>query len=107
MEEFKIRANLTVKSDAVVAIGIVSRQGLGRIRHLAVADLWVRQRAKEVSVAHRKLRGTKNTSDMLTKPIEGEVIQRHMGELRLEFREGRQHITPTFERHEDGTPVEC
>ena len=39
MKEFEIDAKLRVKGDAVAAIGIVRRQGLGRIRHLAVADL--------------------------------------------------------------------
>ena len=107
MEEFKLKANLTVKSDAVAAIGIVRRQGLGRIRHLAVADLWVQQRAKEGSVEYQKLLGTKNTSDMLTKPVEAEVIRRHMEELGLEFRGGRHEMTPEFEGQggDDGVPA--
>ena len=46
MAEFDIPVDLVVKSDAVAAIGIVKRQGLGRVRHLAVADLWVQQRSK-------------------------------------------------------------
>ena len=46
MEEFGIKTDLVIKSDAIAAIGIVKRQGLGRVRHLAVADLWVQQRAK-------------------------------------------------------------
>ena len=35
---------------------------------------------------YQKLLGTKNTSDMLTKPVEGEVIQRHMKEPGLDFK---------------------
>ena len=50
MEEFGFKVQLKVKSDAIAAIGIVKRQGLGRVRHLAVADLWIQQRAKEGSV---------------------------------------------------------
>merc|ERR1711978_702896 len=34
MAEFGIKSEIIVKSDAVAAIGIVQRQGLGRIRHL-------------------------------------------------------------------------
>ena len=40
MEEWGMEVDLVVKSDAVATIGIVKRHGLGRIRHLAVADLW-------------------------------------------------------------------
>ena len=71
-----------------------------------MADLWVQQRSKEGSVEYQKLLGTKNTSDMLTKPVEAEVIRRHMEELRLEFRGGRHEMTPEFEGHggEDGIP---
>ena len=54
----------TVKSDAIAAIGIVKRQGLGRIRHLAVADLWIQQKSKEGAVSYVKLLGSKNSSDM-------------------------------------------
>ena len=58
MEEFGIPVNLVIKSDAVAAIGIVKRQGLGRVRHLAVADLWVQQRSKSGDVSYQSLRGS-------------------------------------------------
>ena len=40
--EVKVR----VHSDAAAAIGICRRRGLGRVRHLAVADLWVQDRIR-------------------------------------------------------------
>ena len=96
MREFGIECDLTVKSDAVAAIGIVKRQGLGRVRHLAVADLWVQQRAKGGEVSYVKLDGKRNTSDMMTKAVEKEVIMRHMQSLGLQWRSGRHEATPTF-----------
>ena len=104
MKEFNIEVTLKVKGDAVAAIGIVRRQGLGRIRHLAVADLWIQQRSKDGSVTYEKLDGANNTSDILTKPVEGEVLTRHMKSLGLEFAEGRHKDTPEYNGHEDGTP---
>ena len=35
-----ISFNLRVLTDATAAIGICRRRGLGKVRHLAVADLW-------------------------------------------------------------------
>ena len=96
MEEFGIKVSLVVKSDAVAAIGIVKRQGLGRVRHLAVADLWVQQRSKNGEVAYHKLEGRRNTSDMLTKPVERETLVRHMQALSMDFRGGRHEITPEY-----------
>ena len=94
MPEFGIKADLVIKSDAIAAIGIVRRQGLGRIRHLAVGDLWIQQKAKERHANYVKLPGVNNTSDMLTKPVELETISRHMGSLDLRFLEGRHEKTP-------------
>ena len=104
MPEFGIKIEIIVKSDAVAAIGIVQRQGLGRIRHLAVADLWIQQKSKDKIVKYVKLPGTDNTSDMLTKAVEAPTIEKHMQTLDLEFRTGRHEATPTFNGQEDGTP---
>ena len=103
MEEFGIPVKLVVKSDAVAAIGIVKRQGLGRVRHLAVGDLWVQQRSKRGEVHDDKLNGKANTSDMLIKPVEKDVITKHMCTLGLEFRSGRHPCTPTYNKHTDTT----
>ena len=104
MKEFNIEVTLKIKGDAFAAIGIVRRQGLGRIRHLAVADLWIQQRSKDGSVIYEKLDGVNNTSDILTKAVEGEVLTRHMESLGLEFAEGRHKDTPEYNGQEDGTP---
>ena len=101
MEEFGIPLKLVVKSDAVAAIGIVKRQGLGRVRHLAVGDLWVQQSSKRGEVHYEKLNGKANTSDMLTKPVEKEVITKHMSTLGLEFRSGRHTCTPAYNKNSD------
>ena len=103
-QEFGFKAQLKIKGDAIAAIGIVKRQGLGRVRHLAVADLWIQQRAKEGSVVYEKLPGRDNTSDIMTKPIESDVLNRHLETLGFEFREGRNKLTPEFTGQEDGTP---
>ena len=44
----------------------------------------------------------KNTSDILTKPVEAEVLGRHMQGLGFEFREGRNVLTPDFNGEEKG-----
>ena len=101
----QIKASLTVKSDAVATIGIVRRRGLGRIRNLAVADLWVQQRAKHKEGHYQKLDGSKNTSDMLTKPVEKDTLNGHMERLGFEFRQGRHVCTPAFTGKEGEVPA--
>ena len=106
MSEFNINVRLKVCSDAVAAIGIVRRQGLGRIRHLSVADLWIQQRSKEGSVIYEKLDGSINSSDMLTKPVDSETLHKHMNTLGLLFAEGRHPLTPAYDGKLEETPLE-
>ena len=106
MAEFGIESELIVKSDAVAAIGIVRRQGLGRIRHLAVADLWAQQKSKQGDARYLKLPGRDNTSDILTNAVDAETIDRHMGSMNLEFRSGRHPMAPAYTGKEDGTPCD-
>ena len=46
LEDFGHTVKVHLHSDATAAIGICRRLGLGRVRHLAVADLWLQQRVK-------------------------------------------------------------
>ena len=41
LRDFRLDPHLVLRADATAAIGIVRRRGLGKIRHLAVGDLWV------------------------------------------------------------------
>ena len=104
MQEFGIDTQLKIKGDAIAAMGMVKRQGLGRVRHLAVADLWIQQQAKEGSAKYEKLPGKDNTSDIMTKAVESDVLERHMKALGFEYREGRHASTPAYNGLEDGTP---
>ena len=44
LADFGVRIRLKICSDASAAIGMVSREGFGKVRHLAVADLWVQSK---------------------------------------------------------------
>ena len=69
-------------------------------------DLWVQQWAKGGEVNYTKLDGKRNTSDMMTKPVEADIIDRHMQALGLQFRSGRNPMTPAYNGKEDGTPTQ-
>ena len=40
LSDFDLCGHVAIKSDATAAIGMVHRLGLGKVRHLAVGDLW-------------------------------------------------------------------
>ena len=47
-------------SDAAAAIGIARRKGLGRVRHLDVADLWVQDKLRAQELTLDKVAGAVN-----------------------------------------------
>ena len=74
MGDLGITAAIKIISDATAAIGIASRQGLGKLRHISVADLWVQQKVKRGVLAMEKIPGRENPADLMTKGIEGDRI---------------------------------
>ena len=54
-------------ADSSAAIGICSRQGLGKLRHLDTHTLWIQQAVRTKRVDLRKVLGEVNPADLLTK----------------------------------------
>ena len=94
LEDLGIAVKVSICSDATAAIGICRRQGLGRVRHLATADLWIQQRVKRGHLALRKWPGPDNPSDLLTKYKAREDIMRMMLMASLQVRQGRAQTAP-------------
>ena len=62
-------ADLCLRADSSAAIGICQRSGLGRVRHLAVAHLWIQEKIREAEFRLLKVLGTKNpTSEAIRRP---------------------------------------
>ena len=81
--------DLTIQTDATAAIGICRRRGLGRVRHLAVADLWLQDRLRSGDFELCKVLGSNNVADLLTKYLDRSTQDRHCESLGLDFEAGR------------------
>ena len=89
-----MKLSLTVLTDATTAINICRRRGLGKIRHLAVADLWVQVQVKTKEFLLNNVAGKANPADMLTKHDAGTML-RNLAAMGLELKEGRHALAPT------------
>ena len=67
LEDLGIKAPLRVWTDSSAAIGICSRQGLGKMRHLDTHTLWIQQAVRSRRIDLRKVKGEENPADLLTK----------------------------------------
>ena len=97
LADLGINLKLHMFSDATVAIGMVRREGLGRVRHLAVADLWIQQKVRSGEINVAKIPGADNPSDMCTKGLDQASISRHMTNLGMIFSTGRHILAPQLE----------
>ena len=76
-------ANIRARVDSSVAKSIASRIGLGRVRHLEVKFLWLQAIVRDNRLEVRKVHGTQNPADILTKPksaqeVAGQFCEKHL-----------------------------
>lgn len=85
---------LRVHSDAVAAIGIARRRGLGKIRHLDVEDLWVQSKVRDKIVDLVKVAGVDNPADILTKYVDKGILTKMLQKLGMTQLDGRAAAAP-------------
>ena len=86
--------SLQLYADSSAAIGICRRTGIGRVRHLAVGQLWVQERLRAGHFSLFKVCGTANPADLLTKHLSGPVISTHLATLHCQAEQGRPSSAP-------------
>ena len=90
---------LRLWTDSSAAIGIASRQGLGKLRHVECTSLWLQQRLRHKDLEIRKIAGESNPADLYTKFIESKVkIEQLLNLFGAEFRDGRPEAAPGLRR---------
>ena len=90
--------SIDIFSDAAAAIGICRRRGLGKVRHLAVSDLWVQDRLRSKDFTLEKVAGAENPADILTKNVARDLLEKHTARANLVFEDGRAASAPTIDR---------
>ena len=88
--EVKVR----VHADSSAAIGICKRSGIGRVRHLAVGQLWIQEKVRSGEIALLKVLGLENPADLLTKHLARDTIDQHLQRLALSRETGRAESAP-------------
>jgi hypothetical protein len=93
-EDLGIRLRIALCTDSSAAVGICRRAGIGRVRHLAVGQLWIQELVRDEVVDLFKVKGELNPADMLTKPLGRVMLDGHMERLLLHRMEGRAASAP-------------
>ena len=89
-----IHLRLRLRADSAAAIGICNRSGIGKVRHLAVSQLWVQERIRSGALLLAKVRGDLNPADACTKYLAAPVLHRCMAMAGAYIAEGRSAASP-------------
>ena len=73
-----------VGTDSSAAKSFVGRQGLGKMKHLEIRDLWLQKEVREGKVVVHKFLGTENPSDLGTNILNTAEISERLEGMNLE-----------------------
>jgi hypothetical protein len=94
---------LRVWSDSTASIGICSRQGLGKLRHLDTHTLWIQQAVRTGRVDLRKVLGDVNPADLFTKhSLSRERLKKLVSIFNCHFYSGRAASAPLLRKEATG-----
>jgi len=94
MGDFGVEVTIRINTDASAAKGIANRRGLGKVRHIAVNQLWIQDRIAKGDLTISKVNGKENLADILTKHVKSEDIRVHLHKTGQAIKEGRHAIAP-------------
>ena len=77
LQDFGHMVSGHVLGDASAALGIIKRQGLGRLRHVDASYLWVQQAPAERTLAFEKVGGKDDPADGQTKYVSRDLVDKY------------------------------
>ena len=77
LRDLGLNSSVTVQSDSSSAKAFASRRGLGKQRHVQTRFLWIQERVACGHLAIRKIPGSTNVADILTKDVAAPLLEKH------------------------------
>ena len=74
--------------DSSAALGIAQRAGIGKVRHLRTQGLWVQEVRISGRIVYKKVLGTKNPADLMTKHMSADLTRQHLETLNMSIEGG-------------------
>ena len=85
-----------VHCDASAALGIVNRQGLGKLRHINVRYLWLQEKVRNKDMNVLKVPGSDNPADLFTKHLDAGTMWKHVERLGFYSKPRRSKLAPVL-----------
>ena len=100
MADLEVTLPVRAWTDSSAALGIATRSGLGKIRHLETHTLWLQEKVRTGAIMVKKVRGEVNPADLFTKHLPSrEKVHQLLSLFGCEYREGRAAAEPLLRPH--------
>ena len=99
LRDFDLELPVRLWTDSSAAIGICSRQGLGKLRHLDTKTLWIQQAVRNGAIDVRKVPGVANPADLFTKhSLSSNRVCELLKLFSCDYRDGRPSAAPEVKK---------
>ena len=89
-----VELEVKVFTDATTGKAMAVRRGLGKVRHIAVNELWIQERVQNGDIKVIKIKNKYNPADLMTKHLSNLEIVTIMEHLNHEHAQGRSEHAP-------------
>ena len=89
LRDFGVDSEGVIYADSSAALAITKRKGAGSMRHVNVNCLWIQERQNEKDLEPRKVLGTENPADLMTKHLARQPLDKCMLQLNQHRTSGR------------------
>ena len=96
-----VELSVRLHTDATTGRAIATRRGLGKVRHIAVNELWIQEQVADKKVSINKIKNKFNLADLLTKYLTAAEIAQIIDFMQHSFLEGRNEIAPSLSLLDD------
>ena len=95
LADFGVYWPARIYTDSSASIGMCTRQGIGKVRHMDTQVMWIQQRIRNNDLDLYKILGEKNPADLMTKAeIPKDRMEKLLEKMGCSFESGRAATAP-------------
>ena len=107
LNDLEMSLDVVIYTDATSGKAMASRRGLGKVRHIAVNELWIQEHVQNKTLMIKKIRNKFSPADLMTKYLTRAEVQTIMEHVQNMSEEGRAKAAPQLAQGEDQVNVIC
>ena len=89
MRDWGVDSSGVVYADSSAALAIANRKGAGKLRHINISCLWIQEKQDLHQLEMRKVLGTENPADLMTKYFARDKIENNISIIGQTHEAGR------------------